>query len=180
VQCVDVLPRYGFDGNIVDVDLALPDEEKKKIERAFEDLQFDAIFVVWEHAAMLGRGSFCATQNSSAPPTKTGHKKTVAIAKPGPETKKAALRDQTGTSDQGRLFKVFVLQQKGVCNGFVFTAAQGTGGIDEKSARGDVGAMAFQQFGLKGCRTGDIAGARAPFELRAASPGAGTRTGGVD
>ena len=53
LERVDVLAGDGLDGDVVDIQLVLPDEKKQQIERAFEDLKFDAIVGVGNHGRAM-------------------------------------------------------------------------------------------------------------------------------
>ena len=53
LERVDVLAGDGLDGDVVDIQLVLPDEKKQQIEWAFEDLKFDAIVGVGNHGRAM-------------------------------------------------------------------------------------------------------------------------------
>ena len=50
-QDIEVLFGDRLDGDVIDIDLVFPDEEKEEVERAFKDRQFDAIIGVGKHGS---------------------------------------------------------------------------------------------------------------------------------
>jgi hypothetical protein len=60
-----VLLRDGLDRDVVDVDLALADQKKQQVKRAFEDLKFDAVIGFGSHGAeRFGRRWGAANKNA--------------------------------------------------------------------------------------------------------------------
>jgi hypothetical protein len=65
VQHLDILLHHRLDRNVVDIELILSDQEKKQIERALENGQFDAGIGIENHGVTsLGSGKPPATEKS--------------------------------------------------------------------------------------------------------------------
>jgi hypothetical protein len=55
-----------LDGDVVNVDFVFPDEEKQKIERAFKDLELDAVVGIGSHGEKRGLSGGGARQIKTA------------------------------------------------------------------------------------------------------------------
>jgi hypothetical protein len=56
IDGVQILLRHRGNGNVVDIELVLPEEEQEQVQRPLKDGQFDAIIGFGNHGASRGTG----------------------------------------------------------------------------------------------------------------------------
>lgn len=171
VQHVDVLARDGLDRDVVDVELALPDQEEKQIERTLEGGQLNAVVGVRNH----GR---C----DAWPPDSVGNEKRARCRSPAQDgaikTVRIVKRRQQGAADgrgQGprqdpERFGVraegWIPGEELADDGVILRAGEGASGVDQEPARSNKLLVLVQERQLPRRGRRDFSGGGAPLQMR--------------
>lgn len=188
-ECLQVLFRDRFDRDVIDVDLALPDEKKQEIERAFKDLKLDAVVGIGNHGAKrFGRRRGAANENGAMGArllaAQGGDEEAVGVVLRGQNGEAAGggIGGEAKRADGGRELGLErrIRGEKSANHVFVFKMAERAGGVNKLAAGADQGGVSVEEVELLVGGRGDLRRRGGPLEVGRATPSAGSAARGVD